>query len=138
MQLHEISNKKRKEKRIGRGGKRGTTSGRGQKGQRARAGHSLPRTALGIILKMPKLRGSKNKSKNDKPTIINLSDLERIFDSSHITKSTLLEKKIIKKLSEKIKILGKGEVTKPFIIEGLIVSKNAKEKIEKAGGSVNW
>lgn len=63
MQLHEISplHKSKDEKRIGRGGKRGTFSGRGTKGQRARAGHRIRPAERDLIQHLPKLRGTRNK-----------------------------------------------------------------------------
>ncbi|MDE2144662.1 MAG: hypothetical protein KGJ01_01695 [Patescibacteria group bacterium] len=63
MQLHELSplHKNKEEKRIGRGGKRGTFSGRGTKGQRARAGHRIRPAERDLIQHMPKLRGTRNK-----------------------------------------------------------------------------
>ena len=66
MQLHEIQplHENRKEKRVGRGGKRGTTSGRGTKGQRARAGHRIRPAERDLIQRLPKLRGFANKPKN--------------------------------------------------------------------------
>lgn len=63
MQLHEIQpfHKNRDKKRVGRGGKRGVTSGRGTKGQRARAGHRIRPAERDLIQRLPKLRGFKNK-----------------------------------------------------------------------------
>lgn len=65
MQLHELKpiHKRKKAKRVGRGGKRGTYSGRGQKGQRARAGRKMKPVVREIIKRYPKLRGYKLKAK---------------------------------------------------------------------------
>lgn len=136
MQIHNISNNKKSKKRIGRGGKRGTYSGKGLKGQKSRSGRSLPRTATQVILKMPKLRGLKNKSKKSKPIILSLNDLEKL-NLNHITKKTLAELGVIKHEKDAVKILSGGEIKKPLIVENLIVSIVAKSKIEKAGGSVS-
>lgn len=134
--FHELSNQKKKIKRIGRGGKRGTYSGKGQKGQKSRAGHSLPRTTMQVVLKMPKLRGLKNSSLVSKSVILKITDLEKIFPSAHITKIGLIEKGVISKSSDRVKIIGGGNIKKPFIIENIPISKQAKIKVEKAGGSV--
>jgi large subunit ribosomal protein L15 len=144
MQLHELKpiHKQKKAKRVGRGGKHGTYSGRGIKGQKARAGRRLKPLIRDLIKKYPKLRGYKFKSKIQsskfKTTIVNLETLERQFKSGErINPKVLLEKKIIRRIKgriPKVKILGKGELTKKLIIKGCQVSKIAKEKIEKAGG----
>lgn len=133
----KLKTKKKAKKRVGRGGKRGTYSGRGQKGQKARAGHRIKPAEKYLIYKLPKLRGVKNKLKREKPIIFNLDDLERKFsDTNIIDKKYLLDKKIIKKLNQRVKILGDGEIKKAFEIKGIEVSKKAKEKIEKVGGKV--
>jgi len=144
MQLHEIKpiHKLKKPKRVGRGGKRGTYSGHGIKGQRARAGRRFKPIIRELIKKYPKLRGYRQKSI---PTPIfgvgvNLEILEKKFNSAEkVNPEILLEKRIIRKIKGRIplvKILGKGKLTKPLIIEGCKVSKSAKEKIEKAGGTI--
>jgi len=165
MQLHEIEpiHKLKKPKRVGRGGKRGTYSGHGIKGQRSRAGRRFKPIIRELIKKYPKLRGYKFKSKinhspfpigwvaqpfnkgcgknqKSKITILNLEILEKKFNSAEkVNPEILLEKRIIRKIKGRIplvKILGKGKLTKPLIIDGCKVSKSAKEKIEKAGGTV--
>lgn len=144
MQLHELhpKHKSKKRKRVGRGGKRGTYSGRGIKGQKSRAGRRLEPIIRGLIKRYPKLRGYKQKST---PTPIfgvgvNLDILEKRFSSEEIiTPKALLEKGIIDKIKgrmPKVKILGKGEIKKALNVEGCEVSKNAKEKIEKASGTI--
>lgn len=146
MQLHEIKpkHKSKKRKRIGRGGKKGTYSGRGIKGQKSRAGRRFKPAIRELIKRYPKLRGYKFKSKinsrKSKIAILNLEALEKTFKSEEkITPKTLLEKKIIRRIKgrvPKVKILGEGKLTKALIIEDCQVSKSAKEKIKKAGGSV--
>ncbi len=120
MLLHEIrsTSEKYPKNRVGRGGKRGTTSGKGQKGQKSRSGHRIRPAERDLIQRLPKLRGYKNKSLKDRLPVINVSDLENF------------------KFDRKVKILGEGEVKKPFNIVGLPVSKTAKAKIEAAGGIV--
>jgi len=143
MQIHQIRPKteKKKKKRVGRGGKRGTYSGRGVKGQKARAGHKLQPIIREIIKRYPKLRGYKFNPLKKKPIeIVNLSALDVKFNEGDVVNpESLIKAKLVKKIRGKVpavKILAKGEITKKLIIEGCFVSKAAKEKIEKAGGEV--
>lgn len=142
MQLHELKpiHKKKMPKRVGRGGKRGTYSGRGIKGQKARAGRKLKPVIRELIKRYPKLRGYRFGQKKLKPAIVNLENLEKKFQSSEIVNpKTLIEKRIIRRVKGKIpkvKILAKGELTKKLIIENCQFSKSAKEKIEKVGGQI--
>ncbi len=142
MQLHEL---KRKTKNkgdaiVGRGGKRGKTSGRGGKGQTARAGHKARPEMRDVIKKLPKLRGYSFKPYQEKAKGINLSALEAGFSAgADINPASLLKAGVIEKFGNRfprIKILSMGDVTKKFVLSGVEVSKEAKEKIEKAGGSV--
>jgi len=139
MQLHQVQPKFKikKKKRIARGGKRGTYSGRGLKGQKSRAGRRIKPATKENILKMPKLRGIDFKFIKPKAKIINLIDLDQKINNEIINRKVLIESGLINKSDKKIKILGKGELTKVFKISNDIeVSKGAKEKIEKAGGSI--
>jgi len=143
MQLHQIQpkNKLKKKKRVGRGGKKGTYSGRGVKGQKARAGYKLQPIIREIIKKYPKLRGYNFNPLQKLPLeIVNLSQIEVKFKEGEIvTPESLIEKKVIKKIKGKIpqvKILGDGEITKKIIVRQCLISKSAKEKVEKAGGKV--
>lgn len=148
MQLHQLQPKtvRKDAKRIGRGGKRGKTSGKGGKGQTARAG-SRPRPEMrDIVKRLPKLRGfGKNRARtvnNERvlPIVINLTVLEAAFDAGEtVSPATLLAKKIITTKKGKVpavKILGTGSLTKKITLSGCVFSASAKEKIEKAGGSV--
>ena len=145
MQLHNLIPKTKNKKSIlvGRGGKRGKTSGRGGKGQTARAGNKKRPELRDFIKRIPKLRGrgvNQNKSINLKPIIVNLDMIEAVFETgSIISPATLIERKTISTLDGKIpsvKILGAGEITKKFTIENCLISKQAKDKVEKAGGIV--
>lgn len=142
IQAHQIKRPffAKKEKRIGRGGKRGTYSGRGIKGQKARAGRRLQPLIRQIIKRYPKLRGYKFKGKKRKVYIVNLSDLERkLKDNSEISPKILLRLGLVEKRGGRIpeiKILGRGEIKKKIKVKGLLVSEKAREKIEKAGGKV--
>ena len=73
MQLYELkpNHKNKKHKRVGRGGKRGTTSGKGTKGQKSRAGHRIRPAERDLIQRLPKLKGFNNKPKGKKHKIIN-------------------------------------------------------------------
>jgi large subunit ribosomal protein L15 len=148
MQLHELkrATPQKTEKRIGRGGKRGKMSGRGHKGQTARAGNSTRPEMRDIIKKYPKLRGhGKNRAdtvnnEKVKPTVVNLGVLEATFEKGMvITSAALVAANVIsqiRKKNPKVKILATGEITKAFVIEGCEVSEAAKVKIVAAGGSV--
>lgn len=143
MQLHNIkTSKKKSKKRVGRGGAHGTYSTRGMKGQKSRSGgkSSARKAILGrdsFLKKMPKLRGFK--SPYPKNFAINLNILNKYFkDNEVVNKATLTNKGLIKKsLKRDIKILGSGELKKKINIEGCVISKGAKEKIEKAGGRIS-
>lgn len=148
MQLHELkpTSPRKGAKRIGRGGKRGKTSGRGHKGQKARAGNSTRPEMREIIKKLPKLRGhgiNRAATVNaDKvlPTVINVSALETVFQNGDtVNPGTLVAAGAVatrRKKAPAVKILGSGDLTKKLTVTGCAVSKTAQEKIEKAGGSV--
>jgi large subunit ribosomal protein L15 len=140
MQIHDIkpNHKNKEKKRIGRGGKRGTYSGRGMKGQKSRAGAGKKEPLIRRVIKRyPKKRGYNNVSVYNVHEV-NISSLEKHFeDGAKVTPESLLEKKIIEKSKRKpVKILGEGETKKKLHIEDCFISKKAKESIEKAGGSV--
>lgn len=142
MQLHNLKpeTKKKNKKRIGRGGKRGTYSGRGIKGQRARAGHRIRPEMRDTIKKIPKLRGYKAKVRPRILAVVNVGDLDKKFtDGSKVSPRELVKSGLVKKIKggvPEIKLLGSGELTKKFLVSDLRISGSAKEKIEKAGGSV--
>ncbi len=124
---------------VGRGGKRGKTSGRGGKGQTARSGHKARPEMRDTIKRMPKLRGYAFNSRTEKPIIINVGDLEVFATGAEINPRTLVERGIVEMFGGKnprIKILGMGDVTKKFNISRCLLSEDAKEKIKKACGSI--
>lgn len=131
MQLHNLKSGKifAEKKRIGRGGKRGTTSGRGQKGQKSRSGHRMRPAIRDLIIRTPKLRGYQNKSILPLRKAVNVGDLERLVSGNLINRKTL---------GFYFKILGDGEVKRAFTVEGIQMSKSAQAKIEKAGGKVTF
>jgi large subunit ribosomal protein L15 len=142
MQIHQVKpkTKRRHGKYIGRGGKRGTYSGRGIKGQKARAGRKMRPEIRDMIKKLPKKRGYRFKSFRENAVIVNLDVLNNNFaDNSEITPKILAEYGFIKKLSGRVpavKILGDGKIEKKFSVSGCLISISAKDKIERAGGYV--
>ena len=134
MQVHNLSIQNKQEKRVARGGKRGTTAGRGTKGQKSRSGHRIRPAQRDLLIRIPKLRGYKNKPKSNFNLVLHLSDLAK-FKTDVINRDAL-KAYFGKDFRDEIKILDKGEIKKAVKIEGVKISKGAKEKIEKAGGSV--
>lgn len=125
---------------VGRGGKRGKTSGRGGKGQTARSGHKVRPEMRDIIKKMPKLRGYSFNTRNEKPLVVNIGDLELLFSNGDVVSpQSLVEKGAVEMdagSNPRIKILSMGDLTKKLVIDNCLVSGEAKAKIEKAGGSI--
>lgn len=142
MQLHHVkaTHSRLRARQVGRGGKRGKTSGRGTKGQKARAGHKIRPEIRDVIMRLPKLRGYRFNSRFSASTPVNLAKIEAHFSNGEIVNlETLLEKGVIKRLAgvtPVVKILSNGEITKKITVKGCSVSAGARAKIEKAGGSV--
>jgi large subunit ribosomal protein L15 len=147
MQIHQIKpiHKPKKKKRVGRGGKRGTYSGRGVKGQKARAGRKIRPEIRDFIKKIPKKRGYRFKAK-PKPQIVNLKDLEKHFKEEEIVSpETLLKKGLIAKVKGRmpeVKILGRGlvrrspkgesgKLTKKLKIKDCKISKSVEHEVVK-------
>ena len=145
MQIHNLkrTHPNKRSVSIGRGGRRGKTSGRGGKGQTARAGHKIRPEIRDLIKKLPKLRGrgkNINRSFEKRPVVFNISVLEKNFaDGETVSPATLVEKNLLQ-LTEgqlpKVKILGSGDLTKKLSFENCLFSRSAKVAVEKAGGSV--
>ena len=142
MQLHNLKRNKtnRKSRQVGRGGKRGTTSGRGTKGQKARAGNSTRPEMRDIIKKLPKLRGYRFSTVSIKPAVVNLFAINKAYEAGEkVNPTTLSAKKLVNKKSGKmpvVKILATGTLTKALTFEACLISDSAKAKIEQAGGQV--
>ena len=142
MQLHELKrkHKNRNKKRVGRGGKHGTYSGKGIKGQKSRAGRKMVPIIRELIKRYPKLKGYRSFKLDNDFTIVNLEVLEKnskdgdIINPENLIKSGIISN--IKGKTPKVKILGAGKLTKKLVVENCKTSKTAKEAIEKAGGSV--
>ncbi|HPN54331.1 MAG TPA: 50S ribosomal protein L15 [Candidatus Moranbacteria bacterium] len=144
MQIHELKTKKReKRKTIGRGGKRGTYSGKGNKGQKARSGAKIDPLFEGgrssLIMRLKKVRGFK--SVNAKKNVVKLETLEKKFkDGETISIETLVKANLMKKTEAKngVKILATGKISKKFNVDKkILLSKSAKDAIIKAGGTIN-
>ena len=122
-------------KRVGRGGKRGTYSGRGLKGQKARAGHSIRPAERDLIKRIPKLRGYKNRRTTPNNFVLSLNEIES-FKLDKINSNILKSRGLVKRtFGGKIKILGQGKISRPVTISPeVMISKSALVKIESAGG----
>jgi large subunit ribosomal protein L15 len=142
MQIHElkIKNKNKARKRVGRGGKKGTYSSRGMKGQNSRAGRKFVPIIRELIKRYPKLKGYRRFVFENNTAIINLDILEKFCkDGDVVNPEFLLGNNLIEKHKGKmpeVKILGTGKLTKKITIESCAVSASAKTAIEKAGGKV--
>jgi len=143
MQIHELKVKpKKSRKRIGRGGKRGTYSGKGNKGQKARSGGNVDPLFQGgstsLMKRLKKVRGFK--AITPKKNVLKLSEIEKEFnDGDTISYATLVEKKIFRKSEIKngVKILSTGTLKKKVTIsEEILISDSATLAIKKAGGKV--
>jgi len=146
MQLHTLKAKSKRitSARVGRGGKRGKTSGRGTKGQKARSGRKMRPEMRDLLKKIPKLRGhGKNRARTVRIrtpyAVVNLAALEAMFDAgATITPAALAKAGLIKTRAgrfPKVKLLGTGTLSKALSISGVTLSESAKKAIEKAGGS---
>jgi large subunit ribosomal protein L15 len=142
MQSHNLKRKtpNKGTRQVGRGGKRGKTSGRGTKGQLARAGHKVRPEIRDVIKRLPKLRGYAFKSIDWKPETVNLTKLDKAFKGGDVVSPVSLAKaglvRQVGGLMPRVKILSDGEITKKLTIKDCSVSAKAKEKIEAAGGKI--
>lgn len=141
MQLHQLKGQSlRRKKRIGRGGKRGSYSGRGVKGQKSRAGRRIRPAERDLIQRLPKLRGFANKPKSDKAKIFNLGDLAKYVKThSENGKVLVIDKTFLKEVGilpihyrGEVKILGDGAIPTRVKFQGLKLSKSAKMKVDKS------
>ena len=142
MKLHELSpaaGSKKEVKRIGRGAGsgQGKTAGKGHKGQKARAGRGMrPGFECGqmpLQRRVPK-RGFVNIFGKEF-SIVNVSALDQSFeDGAVVDIDALIEKGLVKKVLDGVKILGNGEISKKLTVQVNAYSEAAKQKIEAAGG----
>lgn len=139
-QVHTVrpKTKTRQSRRVGRGGKRGTYSGRGMKGQKSRSGARIRPQIRDMIKRIPKLRGDNTSPPpGPRPMTIPLSLLARGFgEGTSVTPKTLKATGLIKSVRVPVKIVGVGGAPKKVKIVGVAVSSAARKAIEDAGGSV--
>jgi large subunit ribosomal protein L15 len=142
--------KRRAQKRVGRGmgSGKGRYSGRGIKGQKSRSGSHTMRPGfeggqMPIYMRLPKQRGPYSKDAmpmgphRTHTVPVNLRDLERVFDDgAEATLEAMVEKGLIKNSRTDVKVLGQGELTKKLAVTAHSFSASAREKIERAGGTV--
>nr|WP_267915937.1 50S ribosomal protein L15 [Borreliella garinii] len=133
------ANKRRKIVGRGPGSGLGKTSGRGQKGQKAR--NTSPRLGFEggqtpLYRRLPR-KGFSNNDYKLKYTIVNLGDINKKFkDGQVVNYDTLLENKLIRKKNKKIKILSNGELTKKVSLEVSKISKSAESLVTRIGGTI--
>ena len=136
-------------KRVGRGAGSGTGrySGRGIKGQKSRAGSHKMRAGfeggqMPIYMRLGKNRGSTSKDAmpvgpfRTETVPVNIRDLDRFDAGAEVTPESLVEKRLIKNTKIDVKLLGTGEISKKLTVRVHAISATAREKIEKAGGTV--
>jgi large subunit ribosomal protein L15 len=136
-------------KRVGRGPGSGTGkySGRGNKGQKSRAGSHKMRAGfeggqMPIYMRVGKSRGATSKDAmpigpfRTETVPVNIRDLDRFDAGAEVTPETLVEKRLIKNTKIDIKLLGTGEISKKLTVRVHAISATAREKIEQAGGTV--
>ena len=144
MKLHELSpaaGSTKERKRIGRGAGsgQGKTAGKGHKGQKARAGRGMRPGFEGgqmpLQRRVPK-RGFNNIFRTEM-AIVNVAALEANYEAGAVvTIDSLIEKGLVKKVLDGVKVLGYGEITKALTVQANAISESAKQKIEAAGGKI--
>ena len=131
MQIHNVTPKTKRirARRIGRGGKRGTYSGRGIKGQKARAGAKIRPAERDILKKIPKLRGYRFVSFRESPVAVSFRKIEERFPAgATVTPEALFEKKLIRRVKgrmPRVKIVGGGKGGKAFAFKGVLFSRSS-------------
>ena len=145
MRLHDLkpnpgAKHRRKRLGIGESSGKGKTSGKGHKGQKARSGGSIRPGFEGgqmpIYRRLPK-RGFNNAAFKTVYGVVNLDSLEKTFSAGDsVTEDTLRKAGLVNGRFDGVKILGRGEITKALNVLVDEVSVTAREKIEKAGGTV--
>ena len=143
MKLHELGPAEGsavKAWRVGRGtgSGNGKTAGKGHKGQNARSGGGVRPGFEGgqipLYRKLPK-RGFHNKFAKTY-SIVNVDVFNKFEDGAVVDLAALMEKKIVRKANDGLKVLGNGEITKKITVKAAVFSATAKEKIEAAGGKI--
>src|SRR5690625_3713591 len=136
MKLHELTSTRKRRKRVGRGNSSGLgkTSGRGQKGQKARSkvrvGFEGGQTPL--FKRLPK-RGFTNINRKEY-AVVNLAVLNKFAEGTEVTPELLLEEGVLSHLKSGLKVLARGTIEKNLTVKAHKFSASAKEAIEEAGG----
>ena len=139
-ELYPFAEDRKSRKRVGRGSGSGLgcTSGKGNKGQNARAGGGVRPGFEGgqmpLYRRLPK-RGFKNVFA-DKYAVVNVEQLNRFEDKAVVDPAALVEAGILKNVLDGVRILGNGELTKALDVRAQGFTKSAQQKIEAAGGKV--
>lgn len=144
MQLHQIKRQspRHRQKLVGRGGKRGTTAGRGTKGQRARAGHRIRPAIRDVIKRLPKRRGYQFTSPPGGITAVPLNRLIRHFSAGEtISPPSLVAKRFISAAALRrglVKIIGPASAPLPrtLTVQDCLITPAARQAVEQAGGKV--
>ena len=142
-ELHAPRGANKKPKRVGRGSSSGlgSTAGKGNKGQQSRSGSAVPYVGFEGG-QMPLYRRIARRGFSNAPfkkvfACVNLCDLEAKFaDGETVNRESLKNKGLLCKVVDGVKVLGNGDITKKLNVEVEKISASAKDKIEKAGGSV--
>lgn len=149
MQLNTLSprTKNKKNAPVGRGGKRGKTSGRGGKGQTARAGHKIRPEVRDLIKKIPKRRGhGKNRARTVKVnriavSAVNIAALESAYNAGEtVSPSSLVARNLVRRAKGRapvVKILGTGTLSKSLVLKGCFVSASARTAVLASGGVIH-
>ena len=141
LRYNEFSTNSKSRKRVGRGpgSGNGKTSGKGEKGQNARSGGGVrpgfEGGQLPLYRRLSK-RGFNNYNFRTVYATVNVSDLEVFEEGTVVTKELLIEKGLVKKELDGIKVLGNGELTKKLTVKANKFSSSAKAKIENVGGTI--
>jgi large subunit ribosomal protein L15 len=135
MKLHSLVKSHKKKQQIGRGGKRGTTAGRGTKGQRSRSGHRIRPAERDLIMRIPKRRGFRNKPKSETVKVFNAGMLSDKL-KSYVKAGAPLEIDInllktagllAKNFKGEVKILAGGKFAYPITVKGVKMSQKLAE-----------
>ncbi len=144
MMSHEItslvgSHKRRRRRGRGQGSGLGKTAGRGHKGQKSRAGKSMPLLSEGgqmpLFRRLPK-RGFNNANFKTNYAIVNVSQLEKFDEGTRVDSQALSQAGLISSTEGLVKILGNGELSRKLTVVANKFSRSAMEKINNAGGTV--
>ncbi len=148
MKLHQLpkSTHQKTAQRVGRGGKRGTTSGRGQKGQKSRSGHRIRPAQRDVLLRIPKHRGFRNKPLTNNPVFeLNVNTLmTKAKPLAEGKKALAIDATVLKQLGiiplgykGGVKVIGTAKESLALELHGIKVSASVRSAIEKAGGSIS-